>query len=177
MKVFKFFTQLLLYFLLPVMIFTVIASRVPIVGNIQSFIVLTGSMEPTLPVGSLIYTQKAKTYKIGDVIAFKNSSDVTVTHRIVDIVNKNGSISYKTKGDANNTDDSALVPYDKVLGRNFLMILYIGYFIDFLRTPLGFVSLIIFPTTVFVVFEIWNFKTELEKHIEKKVLDRLRSEV
>lgn len=159
------------------MVFTVIASRIPVVGSIQSFIVLTGSMEPTLPVGSLIYTQKANTYKVGDVIAFKNASDVTVTHRVVDIIGKGDSLSYKTKGDANNRDDAALIPAGKVLGRTFFMIPFIGYFINFLRTPFGFASLVIFPTTVFVVFEIWNFKTELEKHIEKKVMDRLRSEI
>lgn len=175
MNILKFFIQLILFLLLPGVIFTLIASKTPILGGIQSFVVLTGSMEPTLPVGSLTYIKPSGEYQKGDIIAFKNVADQSVTHRIVERFKDFDGYSFRTRGDANNTEDREIVKNSDVLGKSLFMIPFIGYLINFLKTPFGFSALIVFPTTVFIVFELWNFRKEFEKHMEKKILEKMQA--
>src|SRR5689334_2948941 len=85
--------SILLLIALPAIVFTIVTSKTNIVSGMQSFVVLTGSMNPTMPVGSIVYTVKQPAYKVGDVIAFKRG-DINVTHRVVDVRNKNGQVSY-----------------------------------------------------------------------------------
>ncbi len=178
MKLFKKTIQILLsvfiLVVLPIVIFTFITSRWAIIAGIQSFTVLSGSMQPTLPVGSLIFSQSRPTYTKGDIISFENASQQTVTHRIYSVITKDGVISYQTKGDANNAVDSSLVGTKDVIGAEIFSLPMAGYIIYFLKSPLGFFSSIIFPITVFLVFEFWNLKKEIEKEVEKKIMARMQ---
>ncbi|QIN30279.1 signal peptidase I [Brevibacterium luteolum] len=73
--------------------------------------VLTGSMEPTIPVGSQVYVKPIDTVddiQAGDIITFMpNPDDETlVTHRVVGIgVDGSGEKSFTVQGDANNAPD------------------------------------------------------------------------
>ena len=164
--------QILLFLLLPIVIFTTVTSRTDIIKGIHSFVVVTGSMQPTLPVGSMIYTTQAIAYKPHDIIAFKNASGQTVTHRISDI-QFGESTMYTTKGDANSVADSTPVAVDDVTGKVIFHVPYVGYFTNFLKTPIGFLSFIIFPSLIFIGCELWNIKKEMEKEIEKRMLEKL----
>ena len=69
------------------------------------FTVLSGSMEPKYPVGSLIYVKKVDytTLKSGDVITFMLDENTVATHRIVEVVPDQEDpsvIRFRTKGDA-----------------------------------------------------------------------------
>lgn len=163
----------LLYLFLLFTVFTLITSKTPIIAGIRSFVVQTGSMQPTMPVGSIVYVQKKPTYNISDVIAFNNKADQTVTHRIVEVVNKPEGVFYKVKGDANNTADSDLVKAKSVIGRAVFTVPLLGRLVQFLRTLPGFLGLIILPAVIFIGFEVWNIKKEMEKEIEKKVLKKM----
>jgi len=178
MKIFKKITSIslaiLMFVLVPIVVFTLITSRWPMLAGMRSFSVLSGSMQPTLPVGSLIYTYPQNWYDIGSIIAFKNG-DVTVTHRVVNIFNKDNIVYYETKGDANNTKDSHLVEAKSITGREIIVIPYVGRAIVFMQSSLGFFSLIIFPVVAFIVFEFWNLKKEFEKEIEKKIMNRMQA--
>lgn len=154
-----------IFLLLPIVVFTLITSRTNLISDIQSFVVLTGSMQPKIPVGSVIYAQKQNSYNNGDVIAF-GSGNNTVTHRIVNVKNDG---SYITRGDANNTNDANPVFTKDILGKQIFSLPYLGKLIIFLKTPLGFFGSIVFPITVFIVLELWNIKKEIEKEAEKRV--------
>ena len=157
--------------ILPIVVFTLITSKTNIIAGIQSFVVLSGSMQPTIPVGSIVYTQKQASYQKGDIVAFK-SGDVNVTHRIVDVKDDG---SFITRGDANNASDSKTVTVNDILGKELVFLPYIGRLIIFLKTPQGFFPLIIFPITVFIVLELWNLKKEIEKQVEKKLLSKMNT--
>ncbi len=174
-KIIQTFLSIFILVILPVVIFTFITSRWPLIAGIRSFSVLSGSMTPTLPVGSLIFAQAHTTYTTGDIISFENATQQTVTHRIAKVINENNMISYQTKGDANNTVDSTLVKSTDVIGAEVFSLPMAGYFIYFLKSPLGFFSSIIFPITVFLVFELWNLKKEIEKEVEKKILKKMQN--
>lgn len=157
--------------ILPFLLFMMITSRTPIILGIRSFVILTGSMQPSLPVGSVVFTQNIPTYQIGEIIAFK-SGDVNVTHRIIDFEVKDNNFLYKTQGDANNSPDSQLISQDKILGKVFYHLPYLGKLTIFLKTLPGFLLLIIFPSLIFIFFEIINIKNELTKEIENKLIQK-----
>lgn len=159
--------------LLPLAVLTLVVSKTDRIAGIQSFVVLTGSMEPNISQGSLIFTKKASDYRIGEVIAYK-TGEVTVTHRIVEVVKVGTNISYQTQGDANNTADTTLIPASRVLGKATNSLPYIGSFILSLKTIEGFFAVIILPALLFIGFELWNIKKEIERQAEKRVLKRLQ---
>lgn len=78
--------------------------------------VVSGSMEPEIPVGSVIYVKAAAPGDIAeqDVIAFQSGESV-VTHRVVQ--NRTVEGAFVTKGDANAAEDLRTVPYDALVGR------------------------------------------------------------
>jgi len=179
-KTISYISQMLLkaviFGILPFFFFILITSRTPVIGGIQSFTVLSGSMEPTVPVGSIIFTQKFPSYRINDVIAFKRNN-IVVTHRIVDIEDKNNILYYKTKGDANNTVDTDLVSNFDILGKSFYYVPYLGRFVFFMKTIPGFLIFIVFPALIYIILEIFNIKNEMTKEIEKKLQQKMQKAV
>lgn len=168
--------QIILFLLLPIILFTLLTSKTDLIRGIQSFVVLSGSMEPALPVGSIIFVQPQIAYAAGDIIAFKNDAGQTITHRIADI-RFEGETTYITKGDANNARDTSPVPSDKVLGKTYFHIPYVGYIMNYLKTPKGFGLFVILPTILFILSEILSIKREINKHIERKIVEKLQQRV
>ena len=89
---------------------------VPNLMGMQAYNVISGSMEPEIPVGSLVLVKKcdAEELQTGDVIAFYSNGTV-VTHRLVEIDSEKKELT--TKGDANSSVDFRPVPYADVIGR------------------------------------------------------------
>jgi len=160
-------TTALLILCIPCALFLLISSRTEVAG-LRSFVVLTGSMEPTIPVGSIVVTQIKDLYLPGDIVTYTHE-DKKVTHRIIG-TNQNG---YVTKGDANNTNDSFPVFKKDIVGRDILLIPSIGSIIKYLRTPIGFGSLIVIPGIIVICSELLIVKREIEKEVEKKMMRRL----
>ena len=78
--------------------------------------VVSGSMEPEIPVGSILYVEGAKPEDVmpGDIIAFARDGSV-VTHRVEE--NRYVEGEFITKGDANKTQDMNPVPYENFIGK------------------------------------------------------------
>lgn len=102
------------------MLLLVIASCLPLtvprLFGYEIFNVVSGSMEPEIPVGSLVYVEQADPEEIqeGDVIAF-NSIHSVITHRVVR--NRQVEGQFVTKGDANAGEDINTVPHANLIGR------------------------------------------------------------
>lgn len=84
------------------------------VPSYRTFTVLTGSMAPAIPAGSLVVLRPAaaETLRAGDVISFTtpDQSKRLVTHRISEIRQRDGRTVFLTKGDANGHADSWEIP-------------------------------------------------------------------
>ncbi len=138
----------------------------------MSFVVRTGSMQPTLPVGSLVITQRAQAYNIGDIITFKRHT-VLVTHRIVRQMDKR----FITQGDANNVVDSEPVALQDIVGKVRISLPFAGKILLFIKTPLGFMVAILAPALLIIIQEIAAIGREIERmklakqRVMKKVLD------
>lgn len=104
----------------------------------QVFNVISGSMEPTYSVGDLIYVKDVNPYEIqeGTPITFVlNENLVVATHRVVEVDTENQH--FYTKGDANDTADSAPVHFNNVIGVPQFSIPLLGYVSDFIQNPPG----------------------------------------
>lgn len=89
--------------------------------------VASGSMEPAVPVGSLILVMARDDYLSGDIISFNEAvGEEITTHRISWIQEINGKIRYVTKGDRNEEEDERPVYLNKVIGKVVLVIPKIG---------------------------------------------------
>lgn len=120
---------------------TILLAGARIIG-LQVFTVLSGSMEPAYQVGSLIYVKKAEAseLKTGDVITFMLDEDTVATHRIVAAVPDEDDpsvVRYRTKGDANDSEDGTLVHYKNVIGTPVFTIPRLGYLAEYIRNPPG----------------------------------------
>src|SRR3989338_5672325 len=114
--------------ILPLVVATLLTSKTDRLAGIRSMVVLSGSMTPSLPVGSVVYVQKSPVYNKGDVISFSTDKGVTVTHRIMEVTKDiKGKTQFVTKGDVNNTQDKELVSMDNVIGKSMLNVPYLGY--------------------------------------------------
>ena len=110
--------------------------------GLQVFTVLSGSMEPTYHVGSLIYVKKVDPFQLksGDVITFMLDEDTVATHRVVEVVADEEDASvirFRTKGDANEAEDGSLVHYRNVIGTPVFTIPKLGYLANYIQHPPG----------------------------------------
>ncbi len=141
--------------------------KVPDVFGIKPFIVLSGSMETEIYTGDLAFVKiiEPKELKPNDIIAFRNEENTVTTHRIIEIIKENGQTFYKTKGDANNTEDASLVSADSVEGIYIGKIPKLGNMLMFLQEPIG---LVIVLLVILVIGMIWLYATN--KSDMKKVI-------
>ena len=105
----------------------------------NTYAVISGSMEPEIPVGSIVCSQKVEfaDLKENDVISYQVSSDTIVTHRIVSIDNEKKQVI--TKGDANNVNDANPVPSSNIIGKVVFSLPLIGYISIYMQSMLGIV--------------------------------------
>ena len=105
--------------------------------------VLSGSMEPALPVGCVQVTKpvKPENIKVGNIITFRSPTTGKLTsHRVV-AVEEGQSYQYRTKGDANEDADPYSVTAQNVVGRVCFKLSHVGYVVEYLKTPIGFILL------------------------------------
>lgn len=137
---------------------------VPLFGG---YIIITPSMVPTIKVNDAVIVKRTSDsiIDIGDIITFKSTDErydgLTVTHRIVGTQTiSTGDLVYRTKGDNNRIEDSAVVKKENIYGKVVLKLPKIGYIKDFLRKPIGFILFIICPIVLILLINI--------KHINNK---------
>ncbi len=147
---------------LVVMIFIIAVMFVPKLFGIQPMVVLSGSMEPTYHVGSLLYVKEdTSNIKVGDAITFYVDDDTLVTHRVVEIDKQ--TQTYTTKGDANQVADVNAISYSSVLGKPIFDIPYLGYLADKLSSTSGkviYIAIIAVVTILMLIGDlIWKEKS------------------
>jgi len=130
--------------------------------------VLSGSMEPALPVGGVVFIKPVEPADIGpgSIIAYR-SGELLITHRVVDVIDES-ELSFITKGDANESPDLSPVPAASVVGKVIFDVPYLGYLAAFVKTPLGFLLTIFLPGLAIIGLELKNmWQVVLKKETAK----------
>lgn len=101
--------------------------------------VLSGSMSPTIPTGSVVLVKPVdpQVIEAGDVITFQSAPGVAefVTHRVVRVQHDTDPLSFVTKGDANRGEDIDPVPAGAVRGEVWFHVPYLGTLSEFVKSP------------------------------------------
>ena len=174
--------------LLPVLIINVTliaksyinADEVPSVGGMFPMIVLTDSMYPVIESGDLIICHTAEAEEIveGDVISFYDpmgSGTSVVTHRVLEVIVDDGDIQFRTKGDNNNAEDTALVPAENLIGTYRSRIPAVGHVAMFMQTTPGLIICCVLPILLLVGYDVLRRK-KFEK-TQKQDTDALLKEL
>ena len=146
-------------------------NEVPSVGGWLPLIVLTDSMQPVISGGDLIicHTAEAEEIAEGDVIAFfdpAGNGTSIVTHRVLEIVEADGEISFRTKGDNNNAEDKLLVPADNLVAVYKTRIAGAGNVAMFMQSTTGLIVCVVFPIIALVGYDL----------IRRKMYERKRDD-
>lgn len=139
--------------------------------GIKPYTVLSGSMEPTYHVGSLVYVKDVDPYtmKLRDPVTYTISGTV-VTHRIVEVLDEGTpNVRYRTQGDANETPDGEPLRPENIIGKPIFSIPLLGYLANLIQNPPGTYYAIIICAALLVLAFIPDsiFKTENEAHAQE----------
>lgn len=138
----------------------------------QVVVVLSGSMQPSLPLGSVVFVQPrgAASVEVGDILTYRLGSQggpgsgqrvVEVTHRVVEVLHQGPDLYFRTQGDANKAPDPHLVPAENVVGTVWARIPYLGYVANGLRRPLVLLLLVGVPGALIVAGEVRSIVKEV----------------
>ncbi len=137
---------------------------IPRAVGYQSLAVLSGSMEPEISVGSIVFTKEAdfSSLQTGDIITYRIGEETMVTHRIESIDEVNGQVV--TKGDANDTADAEPISYSNIVGKVGFFLPLLGYLTIYIKTPLGIAAV----CGLLVILILLLFLPEVFKNEEKE---------
>lgn len=109
----------------------------------KAFIIISGSMIPTINVGDIVLLNSDSKVAVQDIIGFRNNYQEVIVHRVIDEKNIDNEIMYQTKGDNNQAADLDLVSYDDVEGVYFGKIPFIGKIIMFLHKNIAIIIVLL----------------------------------
>jgi len=129
-------TSTILVALMAVLAFLLVGVRL---FGLKVYTIVSPSMEPEYPVGSLIYVRPAESEDLNekDVLTYQLSPTTTATHRIHEVFYENGVRMFRTKGDANGDVDKGAVAPSQVIGTPVLCIPLLGILAMFIQHPPG----------------------------------------
>lgn len=154
--------------------------EVPSVGGMLPLIVLTDSMHPEIESGDLIIcnTAEAKDIKVNDVISFfdpAGNGTSIVTHRVIEIVEEDGEIYFRTRGDNNNTEDKELVPAENLVGVYKMRIAGAGHIAMFMQSTAGLIICVVLPIILLVGYDV--IRRRIYEKNKKEDTDALLAEL
>jgi signal peptidase I len=147
---------------LVLLIFYSVGSNTTFFNGYNSYLVQSGSMEPTISIGDLLITHKKSIYQKSDVVTFySQETNRIVTHRIIDTKEgKDGQ--FITKGDANNEEDEYQISNSNIIGKVVFKIPKLGFLINFAQSAIGLTILILVPAAGLIFNEIVKITKKFE---------------
>lgn len=161
MKAFKFILNSIIWlFLLGVFVFALftISSNFNVFVGYRSFLVQSGSMEPSIMIGDIVVTHQQPQYYKNEVVTFLNKDQRIVTHRIIDVLTQDNQTKFITKGDANRSEDEDQITPEQIIGKVVFVIPKLGFFVAFAKSLPGLIILVIVPSIILVVNQLLEIK-------------------
>ena len=124
------------------------------------YTIISTSMEPNIKVYDVVFDKKVNPSDIkeGDIITFISSSTLsegmTVTHRVIGIVETESGLKFRVQGDNNSTPDSSLVDSRNILGRVLFKIPQLGRIQFLIQSRGGWLFALLIPALCVVIYDI-----------------------
>ena len=159
-KFLKWIERIILVILLLILLFVIYSKfirkdYITKIFNKGFLVVLTESMEPEIKSGDFIIISEEEFYNVGDIVTYVDEENMLVTHRIIEIDEKN----FIAKGDNNNIADNK-VSKDRILGKVSYKSTMVGFFVYYILK---------FLVCIYVIYLLISEIINLLK-IEKKKL-------
>ncbi len=138
MKALKIIKNILFGVTLAALILAIAIFTIPLVTDIEYRAVQTGSMEPEIPVGSLVVVvpTAAEEIQVGDDVTYVTQGGQVVTHRVFSIDRENNTfITYGVANGVDNKDPE--LQYENIIGVAVFHIPVIGEAVIYLNTVTG----------------------------------------
>ena len=146
--------------------------KIATIFGYKAFVISSGSMEPTLNIGDIVIIKETKQEQIskGNIITFRKDG-YNITHRINDIIEKDGEKYYQTKGDKNTTTDADLVKYEEIEGVYVFKIDKIGSIITYAQNT---TTIIIIVCVIYLIYRISAEKDDrkIARHEKRKEYEK-----
>lgn len=143
-----------------------VGDGLPMPLGIGSAVVLSGSMEPELSKGDMIFVKEADSYKEGDVVVYQEGS-ILVVHRIIEIDGEN----VIAKGDANQSADEP-VNISAIKGKVCFTVPFVGNIINIIKTPVGTICIIVMAIALIEIPRLREKKKDDEER--QKMIDEIK---
>ena len=150
------------------------------IGGASMFRVVTGSMEPTIPIGALLVTNEVDIDEIEleDIICFRTQEKAIwgriVTHRVVEVLDMGGEVLLRTQGDANLVSDGYLVDERNFIGKVIWHTgdgsVLAGIF-SFFTNKVGFLGCIVFPCLLLAGMLLKNCVSNIRVEMQKAIYE------
>lgn len=126
--------------ILGVVAILLVAVLVPRLAGATPYTILTSSMSPGMPPGTLVIVRPRPASEIGmgDVLTYQLESGqpAVVTHRVVQVhVDARGNYGFTTQGDANDVADEQKVREVQVRGIRWYSVPYLGHVTRLISGP------------------------------------------
>lgn len=169
-------SAILYFILIPIIIFNftlIIKSfmkpnETPDFFGYKSFVIVSGSMEPTIKKQDAILVKKIpeEEIKVNDIISFTTKNQINVTHRVIEIQEENGIKKYTTKGDNNNTEDKEKITYEQIEGKYQFRINQFGMVIQILKSKVTLFLLVI--AIILITYHQGRIKKKKQERKQKR---------
>lgn len=181
----KIVTAIIVVFTVFVMIFTIISfntvGKDRMLFGYKPYIVLSDSMSGVFDVGDIVVSKQTDVSELkeGDIISFRsidpNNYDTVVTHKIKGETEYEGQKAFVTYGVSTGIEDEYSVPADRIIGEYQFRLPKMGYFFQFLKTPMGYFVFIFIPFMLLIgseavrFFKLWKqYKAEQAAMLEEQ---------
>ena len=167
-KIFKYIILNILIILFIINLILSFEENTHILG-IYMFNIVSGSMEPTLEINDVVIVQRCAVSKLrkGDIITFQQEGR-TISHRILDITQENGTIKFQTQGDNNEIPDSDKIEPGQVYGKVLFRVKKIGKIVNYIQNARGIISIVIFTIIVYILVSLRDKQKNSRKIKRKK---------
>jgi signal peptidase I len=149
--------------------FCILVFGISLALGLKPVIVVSGSMEPTMPTGSLLLAREvsAATVEVGDVVTVQRQNGRgLVTHRVVEVERADKGWSLTLRGDANSVDDPAAYEVTTV-GEVVFHAPYLGTIASAFQTRFGIVAITVVTLSIAVAF-LWNPTKRVEAEDDRE---------
>ncbi|MGN1334402.1 MAG: signal peptidase I [Anaerovoracaceae bacterium] len=160
-----------------IVLFTVVTTKSgepPRILGYSVLRVMTGSMEPAIPVDALIVVKQtdADTLSEGDVISFYSRDPALAgavnTHRIIGISETDGEKIFETQGDANNVADRYVTHEKDIVGKVIYSSRVLGKLLRLISNPLVFFPFVICPLFIMICVNLYRSVRTTKKLVREE---------